>query len=44
MGPTDIDTMTNVTIGQFDFNDNVFQSVSTPAKQFIQALLVKDGT
>lgn len=44
MGPTDIDTMTNVTIGKYDFDDSVFQSVSPLAIEFIKSLLLKDGT
>lgn len=43
MGPTDIDTMTNVTIGKYDFDDPVFQSVSPVAIEFVKSLLLKDG-
>ncbi|PSN43192.1 hypothetical protein C0J52_11305, partial [Blattella germanica] len=42
MGETDIETMANVTIGKYDFDDEVFNEISNDAKDFIQQLLVKD--
>lgn len=43
MGETDIATLTNVTIGKYDFNDKTFDSVSKEAKDFIRRLLLKNG-
>lgn len=43
MGDTEIDTMTNVTLGQYNFDDDAFKSISDKAKDFIRCLLVKDG-
>lgn len=42
MGSTDIETMANVTIGKYDFDDEAFTSVSKEALDFIAKLLVKD--
>lgn len=42
MGSTDIETMSNVTIGKYDFDDEAFTSVSKEALDFISKLLVKD--
>ncbi|XP_055312741.1 calcium/calmodulin-dependent protein kinase type IV isoform X2 [Sitodiplosis mosellana] len=42
MGSTDIETMTNVTIGKYDFDDEAFQKVSKESLDFISKLLVKD--
>lgn len=42
MGSTDIETMTNVTIGKYDFDDEAFSKVSKNALDFIAKLLVKD--
>jgi myosin-light-chain kinase len=42
MGATDIETMANVTIAKYDFDDEVFSEISDNAKDFIQKLLVKD--
>jgi myosin-light-chain kinase len=42
MGGTDIETMANVTIAKYDFDDEVFNEISEDAKDFIQKLLVKD--
>jgi hypothetical protein len=42
MGATDIETMANVTIAKYDFDDEVFNEISADAKDFIQKLLVKD--
>lgn len=43
MGDTDIDTMTNVTLGKYNFDDDAFKPVSNCAKDFIRKLLQKDG-
>lgn len=43
MGDTDIDTMTNVTLGKYNFDDDGFKMVSDCAKDFIRHLLRKDG-
>ena len=42
MGETDIETMANVTIAKYDFDDEVFNEISENAKDFIQKLLLKD--
>lgn len=42
MGSTDIETMANVTIGKYDFDDEAFNDVSKDAMDFIRKLLVKD--
>lgn len=42
MGGTDIETMTNVTIAKYDFDDEAFQEISDNAKDFIKKLLLKD--
>lgn len=42
MGSTDIETMTNVTIGKYDFDDETFSNVSKDSLDFISKLLVKD--
>lgn len=42
MGDDDLETMANVTIGKWDFNDDTFDHVSEDAKDFITKLLVKD--
>lgn len=42
MGATDIETMANVTIAKYDFDDEVFNEISDDAKDFIQKLLLKD--
>ncbi|XP_031620741.1 myosin light chain kinase 2, skeletal/cardiac muscle-like [Contarinia nasturtii] len=44
MGDTDIDTMTNVTLCKYNFDDDAFNQVSDCAKHFIQQLLQKDGS
>lgn len=43
MGGTDIETMANVTIGKYDFDDEAFSNVSKESLNFIQKLLVKDS-
>ncbi|KAK6637387.1 hypothetical protein RUM44_007803 [Polyplax serrata] len=42
MGDTDIETMANVTIAKWDFDDEAFAEISSDAKDFISNLLVKD--
>ncbi|KAF2901400.1 hypothetical protein ILUMI_04777 [Ignelater luminosus] len=42
MGHTDVETMANVTIGKYDFDDDAFREISDTAKDFIAKLLVKD--
>lgn len=42
MGETDIETMANVTIAKYDFEDESFASVSPEGIDFISKLLVKD--
>ncbi|XP_050520001.1 uncharacterized protein LOC126893644 isoform X2 [Daktulosphaira vitifoliae] len=42
MGETDVETMANVTIAQYDFDDEAFDSISNDAKDFIKKLLLKD--
>lgn len=42
MGETDVQTMANVTIAQYDFEDEAFNDISKDAKDFISRLLVKD--
>lgn len=42
MGETDIETMANVTVAKYDFDDEAFNEISDDAKDFIGKLLVKD--
>lgn len=42
MGHTDVETMANVTIAKYDFDDEAFQDISENAKDFIRKLLIKD--
>lgn len=42
MGDTDVQTMANVTMAEYDFDDEAFDSISENAKDFIRKLLVKD--
>ncbi|XP_066142004.1 myosin light chain kinase, smooth muscle-like isoform X1 [Euwallacea fornicatus] len=42
MGSTDVETMANVTISKYDFDDEAFQNISENAKHFIRRLLIKD--
>ncbi|RZC42172.1 myosin light chain kinase, smooth muscle-like, partial [Asbolus verrucosus] len=42
MGATDVETMANVTIAKYDFDDEAFQEISENAKDFIRKLLNKD--
>ena len=42
MGDTDLETMANVTIAEYDYEDEAFDNVSKEAKDFIDRLLVKE--
>lgn len=42
MGDNDFQTMANVTIGKYDFDDEAFDDISEDATDFISKLLVKD--
>ncbi len=42
MGDTDLETMANVTIAEYDYEDEAFDNVSEAAKDFIDSLLVKE--
>lgn len=42
MGHTDVETMANVTIAKYDFDDEAFQNISENAKDFIRKLVIKD--
>lgn len=42
MGETDVQTMANVTIAQYDFDDEAFNDISKDAQDFISKLLVKN--
>ncbi|XP_077299039.1 spaghetti-squash activator isoform X2 [Arctopsyche grandis] len=42
MGETDVETMANVTVAKYDFDDEAFNEISEDAKDFIKKLLVKD--
>ncbi|RWS30208.1 myosin light chain kinase: smooth muscle-like protein [Leptotrombidium deliense] len=42
MGESDLETMANVTSGNWDFEDESFDVISDEAKDFIEKLLVKD--
>ncbi|XP_022194515.2 probable serine/threonine-protein kinase nek3 isoform X2 [Nilaparvata lugens] len=42
MGETDVETMANVTIAQYDFDDDAFDDISQDAKDFISKLLMKN--
>lgn len=42
MGHTDVETMANVTIAKYDFEDEAFEEISEGAKDFIKKLLIKD--
>nr|CAH7744602.1 unnamed protein product [Callosobruchus chinensis] len=44
MGHTDIETMANVTVAKYDFDDEAFDEISENAKDFIRKLLIKDMT
>lgn len=42
MGENDIETMSNVTIAKYDFEDECFTGISPECLDFIAKLLVKD--
>lgn len=42
MGDTDVETMANVTIAKFEFDEDAFEKISKEAKDFIRKLLVKE--
>lgn len=42
MGENDIETMSNVTIAKYDFEDECFNGISPECLDFIAKLLVKD--
>ena len=42
MGDTDLETMANVTVAEYDYEDEAFDNVSKEAKDFIDSLLVKN--
>lgn len=42
MGETDIETMGNVTVAKYDFDDEAFNEISEDALNFITHLLVKE--
>ncbi|XP_055375189.1 myosin light chain kinase, smooth muscle-like [Condylostylus longicornis] len=42
-GDTDLESMTKVTVGKYDFDDEAFNNISQDAKDFIKSLLVMDG-
>ena len=41
MGDTDLETMANVTIAEYDYEDEAFNEISEQAKQFVDQLLIK---
>ena len=42
MWDTDLETMANVTIAEYDYEDEAFNNISKDAKDFIDKLLVKE--
>ena len=42
MGDNDNETLENVRVGHYDFDDDAFDEISDEAKDFINKLLVKD--
>lgn len=40
MGDSDVDTFTNITRADYDFDDEAFDAVSQDAKDFISSLLI----
>ena len=42
MGDTDLETMANVTIAEYDYEDEAFDNISPDAKDFIDRLLIKE--
>lgn len=41
MGDSDVETFTNISCGEYDFEDEAFDAVSQDAKDFISNLLVR---
>ena len=41
MGDTDLETMANVTIAEYDYEDEAFNEISDQAKDFVDKLLIK---
>ena len=41
MGDTDLETMANVTIAEYDYEDEAFNEISDQAKEFVDQLLIK---
>ena len=41
MGDNDADTFANITVADYDFDDEAFAAISADAKDFISSLLVK---
>ena len=41
MGDTDLETMANVTIAEYDYEDEAFSNISDQAKDFVDQLLIK---
>jgi len=44
LGDNDSETLSNVTAGEVDFDDECFDDITDDAKSFILSLLVKDET
>ena len=42
MGETDVETMGNVTVAKYDFDDEAFNDISEDALNFVSQLLVKE--
>ena len=42
LGESEAETLVNVTMAQWDFEDEAFDEISADAKNFISDLLVKD--
>lgn len=40
MGESDVETFANITLGDYDFDDDAFDAVTTAAKDFIASLLL----
>lgn len=41
MGESDVDTFTNITSADYDFEDEAFDAVTEEAREFIASLLLK---
>lgn len=42
MGDNDAETLSNVTLAEWDFEDEAFDDISSDAKDFIESLLLKN--